>query len=179
MSIALGHPLLLWKKLLVLFHGTMIFFSQTSVVAMYHLNISFLFHVDKNIKAGPKGNSWSIFEEYNISNNFALKRDHGYVITSAYNHGMPPEALTAENGCCQRSEDASGPPPPHSPVLIKISVDNRPLNQPTVKIFFFFIIHQSILPLTPSYCSWKKQLIWVFEWRKSVHYWWSYILFSP
>ena len=25
----------------------------------------------------------------------------------------------------------------------------------------------------------KKQLIRVFEWRKSVHYWWSYILFSP
>ena len=25
----------------------------------------------------------------------------------------------------------------------------------------------------------KKQLIWVFEWRKSVHYWWTYILFSP
>ena len=25
----------------------------------------------------------------------------------------------------------------------------------------------------------KKQLIWVFEWRKSVHYCWSYILFSP
>ena len=25
----------------------------------------------------------------------------------------------------------------------------------------------------------KKQFIWVFEWRKSVHYWWSYILFSP
>ena len=25
----------------------------------------------------------------------------------------------------------------------------------------------------------KKQLIWVFELRKSVHYWWSYILFSP
>ena len=25
----------------------------------------------------------------------------------------------------------------------------------------------------------KKQSIWVFEWRKSVHYWWSYILFSP
>ena len=25
----------------------------------------------------------------------------------------------------------------------------------------------------------KNQLIWVFEWRKSVHYWWSYILFSP
>ena len=25
----------------------------------------------------------------------------------------------------------------------------------------------------------KKQLIWVFEWRKAVHYWWSYILFSP
>ena len=25
----------------------------------------------------------------------------------------------------------------------------------------------------------KKQLIWVFEWRKSVHYWWSCILFSP
>ena len=25
----------------------------------------------------------------------------------------------------------------------------------------------------------KKQLIWVFEWRKSVHYWWSYKLFSP
>ena len=25
----------------------------------------------------------------------------------------------------------------------------------------------------------KKQLIWVFEWRKSVYYWWSYILFSP
>ena len=25
----------------------------------------------------------------------------------------------------------------------------------------------------------KKQLTWVFEWRKSVHYWWSYILFSP
>ena len=25
----------------------------------------------------------------------------------------------------------------------------------------------------------KKQLIWAFEWRKSVHYWWSYILFSP
>ena len=43
----------------------------------------------------------------------------------------------------------------------------------------FFIIHQNILPLTPSYCSWKKQLIWVFEWRKSVHYWWSHILFSP
>ena len=25
----------------------------------------------------------------------------------------------------------------------------------------------------------KKQSIWVFEWRQSVHYWWSYILFSP
>ena len=25
----------------------------------------------------------------------------------------------------------------------------------------------------------KKQLIWVFEWRKSIHYWWSYILFAP
>ena len=25
----------------------------------------------------------------------------------------------------------------------------------------------------------EKQLICVFEWRKSVHYWWSYILFSP
>ena len=25
----------------------------------------------------------------------------------------------------------------------------------------------------------KKQSIWVFQWRKSVHYWWSYILFSP
>ena len=25
----------------------------------------------------------------------------------------------------------------------------------------------------------KKQLIWVFEWRKFVHYWWSYISFSP
>ena len=25
----------------------------------------------------------------------------------------------------------------------------------------------------------EKQLIWVFEWRKSVHYWWSNILFSP
>ena len=25
----------------------------------------------------------------------------------------------------------------------------------------------------------KKQLIWVFEWRKSVHYWRSYILFAP
>ena len=25
----------------------------------------------------------------------------------------------------------------------------------------------------------KKQSIWVFEWRKSVHYWWSYISFSP
>ena len=42
----------------------------------------------------------------------------------------------------------------------------------------FLIIHQNILLLTPWYCSWKKQLIWVFEWRKSVHYGWSYILFS-
>ena len=25
----------------------------------------------------------------------------------------------------------------------------------------------------------KKQLIWVFESRKSVHYWWSYIPFTP
>ena len=25
----------------------------------------------------------------------------------------------------------------------------------------------------------KKQLIWVFESRKSVHYWWSYISFAP
>ena len=25
----------------------------------------------------------------------------------------------------------------------------------------------------------KKQSIWVFQWRKSVHYWWRYILFSP
>ena len=25
----------------------------------------------------------------------------------------------------------------------------------------------------------KNQLIWVFVWRKSVHYWWSYILLSP
>ena len=25
----------------------------------------------------------------------------------------------------------------------------------------------------------KKQSIWVFQWRKSVHYWWSYISFSP
>ena len=25
----------------------------------------------------------------------------------------------------------------------------------------------------------KKQSIWVFQWRKSVHYCWSYILFSP
>ena len=68
---------------------------------------------------------------------------------------------------------------PHSPMLTKISADKRPLSQLTVTKVFFFIIHQSILPSTPSYCSWKKQLIWVFEWRKSVHYWWSYILFSP
>ena len=25
----------------------------------------------------------------------------------------------------------------------------------------------------------KMQLIWVLEWRKSVHYWWNYILFAP
>ena len=45
---------------------------------------------------------------------------------------------------------------PHSPVLIKISADKRPLNQLTVKKNFFFIIHQNILLLTPSYCSWKN-----------------------
>ena len=44
---------------------------------------------------------------------------------------------------------------PHSPVLINISADNRSLNQFTVKTYFF-INHQNILPLTPSYCSWKS-----------------------
>ena len=52
--------------------------------------------------------------------------------------GQPPEALTAENGCFHRSEVASGPP--HSPVLIKISADKRPLNQLTVKNLFFSLI---------------------------------------
>ena len=63
-------------------------------------------------------------------------------------------------------------------MLIKISADKRPLNQLTVKKFFFhysskhFAFNTIILFM-------KKQLLWVFEWRSSVHYWWSYILFSP
>ena len=67
---------------------------------------------------------------------------------------------------------------PHSPVLIKIYADKRPLNQLTVKNLFFhssskhFAINTNVLFT-------KKQLIWVFEWIKSVHYWWSYILFAP
>ena len=65
------------------------------------------------------------------------------------------------------------PPTPHSPLLIKIFADKkRPLNQLTVKNVFFFINHQNILQLPPRYCSQKKQLIWLFEWRKSVHRYW-------
>ena len=52
--------------------------------------------------------------------------------------GQPPEALTAENDCFQRSVVASGPP--YLPVLIKISADKSPLNQLTVKNFFFSLI---------------------------------------
>ena len=59
---------------------------------------------------------------------------------------------------------------PHSPVLM-ISADKRPHNQLTVKNLFFIFNHQNILQLTPTYCSQKKQIIWVFEWRKFVHYW--------
>ena len=67
---------------------------------------------------------------------------------------------------------------PHSPVLIKISADKRPLNQLTARIFF---LHYSSkhFAFNTIMLFMKKQLIWVFEWRKSVHYWWSYILFSP
>ena len=52
--------------------------------------------------------------------------------------GQPPEALTAENDCFQRSVVASGPV--YLPVLIKISADKRPLNQLTVKNLFFLLI---------------------------------------
>ena len=67
---------------------------------------------------------------------------------------------------------------PHSPVLIKISADKRQLNQLTVKIFFFHYSSKHF-SFNTIIMFMKKQLIWVFEWRKSVHYWWSYILFSP
>ena len=67
---------------------------------------------------------------------------------------------------------------PHSPVLIKISADKRPLNQLTVKKFFFSLIVKHFA-INTIILLMKKKLIWVFEWRKSVHYWWSYILFSP
>ena len=50
--------------------------------------------------------------------------------------GQPPEALTAENDSFQWLVVAFGTP--HSPVLIKISEDKRPLNQLTVKIYFFY-----------------------------------------
>ena len=53
--------------------------------------------------------------------------------------GKSPESLTAEIDSFSRSVLASGPP--HSPVLIKSQK------------FIFFINHQNILPLTPSYCS--------------------------
>ena len=46
--------------------------------------------------------------------------------------GQPPEPLTAENGCFQWSMVASGL------VLIKISADKMPLNQPTVKNLFLW-----------------------------------------
>ena len=78
--------------------------------------------------------------------------------------GKPSEALTSEIDCFSRSVLASGPspPPPHSPVLIKISADNSPLNQLPVKFFFFhssskhFAINTKVLFM-------KRQLIWVFE----------------
>ena len=52
--------------------------------------------------------------------------------------GKPPEALTAEIYCFPRSVLTSWPP--HSPVLIKISADNSPLNQFPVKNLFFSLI---------------------------------------
>ena len=67
---------------------------------------------------------------------------------------------------------------PHSPVLINISADKRPVNQLTVKNFFFYYSSKHFA-FNTIILFMKKQLIWVFEWRKSVHYWWSYILFSP
>ena len=63
-------------------------------------------------------------------------------------------------------------------MLIRIYADNSSLNQLPVKNLFFkwsskhFAINTKVLFV-------KKQLIWVFESRKSVHYWWSYISFAP
>ena len=89
--------------------------------------------------------------------------------------GKPPETMTAE---IDRSP-LSGvgiwtpppPPPPHThthhlPVLIKISAEMSPL------IVKHFAINTNVLFM-------KKQLIWVFESRESVYYWWSYISFAP
>ena len=61
-----------------------------------------------------------------------------------------------------------------------VDTDKKPLNQLTVKNWFFFIHYQNILPLINTNVLFtKKQLIWVFESRKSIHYWWSYISFAP
>ena len=45
--------------------------------------------------------------------------------------------------------------PPFTCTQITISADKSPLNQLPVKIYFF-IYHQNILPLTPTYCPWKS-----------------------
>ena len=68
---------------------------------------------------------------------------------------------------------------PHSPVLINISADKRPFNQLTVKNLFCFHYSSKHFAFNTIILFMKKQLIWVLEWRKSVHYWWSCILFSP
>ena len=60
---------------------------------------------------------------------------------------------------------------PHSPVVIKISADNSLLQ----------LFHQSSkhFAINTNILFMKKQLIWVLESRKSLHYWWSHISFAP
>ena len=90
--------------------------------------------------------------------------------------GQSPEALTAENGCFQRSEVASGPP--IHPCWLRFLQIRGHSTSSQLKIYFF---HESSkhFAINTIALFMKKQLIWVFEWRKSVHYWWSYKLFSP
>ena len=97
--------------------------------------------------------------------------------------GKPPEVLTAEIDCFSRSVLSSGPPPPQPPPFTCADKDLCKLQPtqpaPSQKIIFF-INRQNILSLTPltNILFMKRQLIWVFESRKSVHYWWSCISFA-
>ena len=64
--------------------------------------------------------------------------------------GQPPETLTAEDDCFQRSVVASGPPFTCTDKDLCRYEATQPAHS---EKFIFSINHQNILPLTPMYCS--------------------------